>query len=180
VSKPPLLVHICCAPDAAYGIGVFQRDYEVTGFFHNPNIWPPEEYDLRWREARKVESRLGFRLFQGRYDPEDWEKRVAPLASEPEKGRRCDVCYALRLDAAARRAAEWGLPAFATVLTVSPWKKAEVINRIGGRLGRKHGLRFLAADLKKEGGFARSVALSREFGLYRQKYCGCRFSRRPI
>ncbi|MDD8026844.1 MAG: epoxyqueuosine reductase QueH [Acidobacteriota bacterium] len=179
MAKPPLLVHICCAPDAAYGVGVFQRDYEVTGFFHNPNIWPAEEYDLRRMEARKVESRLGFRLVEGRYDPEDWDKRVAPFASEPEKGRRCDVCYALRLDASARLAADMGCPAFATVLTVSPWKKADVINRIGVRLGRKYGLRFIEADLKKNGGFSQSVEISRRFGLYRQNYCGCRYSFRP-
>ncbi len=179
LSKPPLLVHICCAPDAAYGVGVFQRDHEVTGFFHNPNIWPTEEYDIRWMETQKVQSRLDFRLIEGRYDPKDWEKRVAPFAGEPEKGRRCDVCYALRLDEAARLAGRMGLPAFTTVLTVSPWKKADVINRIGNSLGRKYGLRFLAADLKKDGGFARSVEISRAFGLYRQKYCGCRFSWRP-
>lgn len=178
MAKPPLLVHICCAPDAAYGVEVFQRDHAVTGYFHNPNIWPAEEYSLRLAETRKVEARLGFLLLEGLYDPSDWERRVAPWAAEPEKGRRCDVCYALRLDAAARKARELGLPAFATVLTVSPWKKADVINRIGSRLGRRHGLRFLAADLKKDGGFARSVEISRRFGLYRQNYCGCRYSRR--
>jgi predicted adenine nucleotide alpha hydrolase (AANH) superfamily ATPase len=179
MANPPLLVHICCAPDAIFGIEVFQRDYIVTGFFHNPNIWPTEEYDTRWVEAQKVESILGFKLVEGRYAPKLWEKQVARFAAEPEKGRRCDICFALRLDASARTAAELGMPAFATVLTVSPWKKADVINRIGRQLGRKYGLRFIEADLKKKGGFQQSVELSRRYGLYRQKYCGCRFSWHP-
>ena len=179
MAKPPLLVHICCAPDAIHGVEVFQRDHEVTGYFYNPNIWPTEEYDMRWVEAQKVEALLHFPLLEGGYEPKLWERRVRRFAAEPERGRRCDICYALRLDAAARTAAERGMPEFTTVLTVSRWKKAEVINRIGRMLGRKHGLRFLEADLKKEGGFERSVELSRRHGLYRQKYCGCRYSWRP-
>lgn len=177
--KPPLLVHICCAPDAVHAIEVFQREHDVTGFFHNPNIWPTEEYDLRWTEAQKVAGLLGFPLLEGRYEPKDWEKRTARLASEPEKGRRCDVCIALRLDASARLTAEMGLPAFAAVFTVSPHKSAASVNRIGRLCGRKHGVRFLEADLKKGGGFVRSVELSRRHGLYRQSYCGCRYSWRP-
>lgn len=179
MAKPPLLVHICCAPDAVYGVEVFQQDHDVTGFFFNPNIWPTEEYDLRWREVRKVEALLGFPLIEGGYEPKAWEKKVSRFAAEPEKGRRCDICYALRLDATARLAAAKGLPAFATVLTVSPRKNAAAVNRIGRLCGRKYGLRFLEADLKKKGGFTRSVELSRRHGLYRQNYCGCRFSWRP-
>jgi predicted adenine nucleotide alpha hydrolase (AANH) superfamily ATPase len=179
VAKPPLLVHICCAPDAVHGVEVYQHDHEVTGFFHNPNIWPTEEYDVRWMEAQKVAGLLVFKLMEGRYEPKEWERRTARLAAEPEKGRRCNVCFALRLDASARLASDMGLPAFATVLTVSPRKNAAAVNRIGRLCGRKYGVRFLEADLKKQGGFVRSVELSRRHGLYRQSYCGCRYSWRP-
>ncbi|MGD0782675.1 MAG: epoxyqueuosine reductase QueH [Candidatus Aminicenantales bacterium] len=179
MSKAPLLTHLCCAPDALYAVEVLQRDYDVTGYFFNPNIWPSEEYDLRWMETQKVEALLRFRLLEGPYDYKRWEKQTAAFAGAPEKGRRCDICYALRLDAAALKTAELGLPAFATVMSVSPWKKADVLNRIGRALGRKYGLRFVESDFKKKGGFQKSVELSRAQGLYRQDYCGCKPSWRP-
>jgi len=176
--KPAILAHVCCAPDAVYAIGVLQQDYEVRGVFYNPNIWPPEEYGRRLDEARKVEGILDFELLAEPYAPEDWFARTDRLKSEPERGRRCDVCYALRLDRTARRALALGLPAFTTVMSVSPLKKADVINRIGRRLAGKHGLAFLEADFKKKDGFRKSVELSRRHGLYRQNYCGCLYSRR--
>jgi len=176
--KPGILAHVCCAPDAVYAIGILQQDYDVTGVFFNPNIWPPEEYGRRLEEARKVEEILDFRLVTERYAPEAWFEMTDRLKSEPERGRRCDVCYALRLDRAARLALALGLPAFTTVMSVSPLKKADVVNRIGSRLARKHGLAFLEADFKKKGGFQKSVELSRRHGLYRQNYCGCLYSRR--
>ena len=176
--KPGMLAHVCCGPDALYAIGVLQQEYDVIGVFHNPNIWPPEEYGRRLEEARKVEKILDFQLIEERYVPEAWFEMTAPLKSEPERGRRCDVCYALRLERTALRALALGLPAFATVMSVSPLKKTDVINRIGSRIARKHGLSFLETDFKKKGGFQKSVELSRRYGLYRQNYCGCLYSRR--
>jgi predicted adenine nucleotide alpha hydrolase (AANH) superfamily ATPase len=176
--KPPLFTHICCAPDAAYVVGLLQKDYDVTGYFYNPNIGPPAEYALRLSETRKVERLLGFGLEEGDYEQDLWSRLTRGFRDEPEKGRRCDICYALRLDRTARKAVESGFPAFTTIMSVSPWKKADVINRIGRLIGRKHGLRFLEADFKKKGGFQKSVELSRLYGLYRQNYCGCIYSRR--
>jgi predicted adenine nucleotide alpha hydrolase (AANH) superfamily ATPase len=176
--KPKLLAHICCAPDAAYVVGLLQENYDVTGFFSNPNIFPREEYDLRLTETRKVERILDFPLIAGEYDPDVWLALTDGFKSEPEKGRRCDICYALRLDRTARKAVDLGIPAFATIMSISPWKKADVLNRIGRLLGRKYGLRFLEADFKKKNGFRRSLELSRRYGLYRQIYCGCLYSRR--
>jgi predicted adenine nucleotide alpha hydrolase (AANH) superfamily ATPase len=164
MSKPGLLIHVCCAPDAAYVVPLLAPEYEVTGFFYNPNIDPDSEYLLRLEETRRVAPAAGFALEVGPY--------------EPEKGRRCAVCYALRLDRTARRAAGMGIPHFATVMSISPWKDAGMMNRIGSRLGRKYGLGFLEADFKKKDGFRKSVETSRRLGLYRQNYCGCRFSRR--
>lgn len=175
--KPALLAHVCCGPDAVYAIGLLQAEYEVTGFFYNPNIDPFEEYERRRGEAEKVEGILGFPLLAGEYDRERWERAARAFRNEPEKGWRCDVCYALRLDRTARLARGGGFVRFTTVMTVSPWKKAGAINAIGRRLGAKYGLRFLEADFKKNGGFNKSVELSRRFGLYRQSDCGCSYGR---
>jgi len=178
MSKPVLLAHICCAPDASYVIPLLSVEYDVTGFFYNPNIEPPAEYERRLSETLKLESLLGFPVEEGTAEPARWEAMTLPFAAEPEKGRRCAVCYAMRLDRTARRAAERGFPAFATIMSVSPWKDARLMNRIGVRLARKYGLLFLEADFKKQDGFRKSVVISRRLGLYRQNYCGCRYSRR--
>jgi len=179
MSKLPVLAHICCAPDASYVIPLLAADYDVTGYFYNPNIEPASEYERRLLETRKIEPLLHFSFEEGPYDRDRWASMTGPFGAEPEKGRRCAVCYAMRLDQTARRALDLKIPAFATIMSVSPWKDAGMMNRIGSRLGRKYGLRFLEADFKKKDGFRKSVEISRRLGLYRQNYCGCRFSRRP-
>lgn len=175
--KPRLLVHVCCAPDALFVFGVLKDGYEVTGFFSNSNIHPREEYDLRLDEARKVARLSGVPLIEDGYDPEGWIALTAKFKDEPEKGRRCDVCYAARLARTAGRAAREGFDAFATVMSLSPWKKAAVMNRIGRQFAARHGIAFLESDFKKKDGFKKSVDLSRAHGLYRQGYCGCVYSR---
>lgn len=175
--KPRLLVHVCCAPDALFVFGVLKDGYEVTGFFSNSNIHPREEYDLRLDEARKVARLSGVPLIEDDYDPEGWMALTAKFKDEPEKGRRCDVCYAARLARTAESAAREGFDAFATVMSLSPWKKAAVMNRIGRQFAARHGIAFLESDFKKKDGFKKSVDLSRAHGLYRQGYCGCVYSR---
>ena len=175
--KPRILVHVCCAPDALYVFGVLEEAYDVTGFFSNSNIQPREEYDLRLDEARRVAAAAGVALIEDEYDPDGWIALTAKFKDEPEKGRRCDVCYAARLARTAARAAREGFDAFTTVMSLSPWKKAAVMNRIGRQFAARHGLAFLEADFKKKDGFKKSVDLSRAHGLYRQDYCGCVYSR---
>jgi predicted adenine nucleotide alpha hydrolase (AANH) superfamily ATPase len=177
VAKPRILVHVCCAPDALYVFGVLRDAYAVTGFFTNSNIHPREEYDVRLAEARKVARLMDVPLLEDDYDPEGWLALTAKFKDEPEKGRRCDVCYAVRLARTAARAARDGFDAFTTVMSLSPWKKAAVMNRIGRQFAARHGVAFLAADFKKQDGFKKSVELSRTHGLYRQDYCGCLYSR---
>jgi predicted adenine nucleotide alpha hydrolase (AANH) superfamily ATPase len=177
VPKPRLLVHVCCAPDALFVFGVLKDGYDVTGFFSNSNIHPREEYDLRLDEARKVAHLSGVPLIEDDYDPAGWIALTAKFKDEPEKGRRCDVCYAARLARTAARAAREGFDAFATVMSLSPWKKAAVMNRIGRQFAARHGVAFLESDFKKKDGFKKSVDLSRAHGLYRQDYCGCAYSR---
>jgi predicted adenine nucleotide alpha hydrolase (AANH) superfamily ATPase len=175
--KPKLLVHACCAPDALYVIGLLREEYEPTLFFSNSNIHPAEEYSKRLEDARRVAGLLGVPFIEDAYEPEKWLRAVARFRDEPEKGRRCDICYALRIHRTAETAARLGFEACATVMTVSPWKKADVINRIGRMSAARFGVAFLESDFKKKDGFKKSVELSRGHGLYRQSYCGCVYSR---
>jgi predicted adenine nucleotide alpha hydrolase (AANH) superfamily ATPase len=176
VPKPRILVHVCCAPDAAYVIDLLKDGYEVAAFFYNPNIHPVEEYHLRLADARKVARDLGVVLVEGLYDEARWLALTRKFKEEPEKGRRCDVCYAIRLEQTAVAAANRDFDAFTTVMSLSPWKKAAVLNRIGRMFGRRHSVAFLEADFKKKDGFRKSVVLSRSMNLYRQNYCGCIYS----
>ena len=178
MAKPRIFVHACCAPDALYVIGLLRDEYEVTAFFANSNIHPAEEYALRLEEARKVARLLDVPLIEDAYEPGRWLALTEKFKEEPEKGRRCDVCYATRLMRTAKTAAGLGFDVFATVMSLSPWKKAAVINRIGRQCGNRHGVRFLEADFKKKDGFKKSVDLCRGRGLYRQDYCGCLYSLR--
>ncbi|MBN2199488.1 MAG: epoxyqueuosine reductase QueH [Candidatus Aminicenantes bacterium] len=173
-----MLVHVCCAPDALYVLGLLREAYEITGYFYNPNIQPPSEYELRLRETMRVADILGLPILEGPRDFDRWSKATHVFRDEPEKGRRCDICYALRLFETARLAVETGKDAFATVMSLSPWKKADVLNRIGRMTGRRLGIGYLEADFKKKDGFRKSVVLSKQHGLYRQDYCGCLYSKR--
>ncbi len=173
-----MLVHICCAPDALFVMELLRRNYEAEGFFYNPNIHPGEEYLMRLEETRKVAKILDFKLIEGPYDDTRWFEITEKFKDEPEKGRRCDVCYAMRLEKTAEIAAELGGEIFTTVMSLSPWKKAAVMNRIGRMFARRFEIEFLAADFKKKDGFKKSTELSRKHGLYRQGYCGCLYSKR--
>jgi len=175
-----MLVHICCGPDAAYVIGILKENYEVTGFFYNPNIHPAREYALRLMEAKKVADILGVKLIEEAYDSSRWMALAQKFKDEPEKGRRCDVCYAMRLERTARAASAHGFDFFTTIMSLSPWKKADVLNRIGRMFGCRHGVKFLEANFKKKDGFKKSVELSKAWDIYRQDYCGCIYSRRNM
>ena len=176
--KPKMLVHVCCAPDALYVLKLLKENYEVTSFFYNPNIHPPEEYKVRLRETRRVTAALKVPLNEGDYDEDRWFRATEKHKDEPEKGKRCDICYALRIQKTAEKASELGFDIFTTVMSLSPWKKSDVLNRLGRMFARRYKLHYLEADFKKKDGFKKSVELSREFGLCRQEYCGCVYSRR--
>jgi predicted adenine nucleotide alpha hydrolase (AANH) superfamily ATPase len=177
MDKLRILVHICCAPDALYVARSLGEHYEITGFFYNPNIQPKEEYDLRLGDARKVAGMLGISLLEGPYDAEKWTGLTFRFKDEPEKGRRCDVCYAMRLQKTAEASLDAGIGMFTTVMSLSPWKKAGTMNRIGRLFASRYKINFLEADFKKKDGFRKSIVMSREAGLYRQDYCGCLYSR---
>jgi predicted adenine nucleotide alpha hydrolase (AANH) superfamily ATPase len=174
-----LLVHICCAPDAVSGVRALRERFDVAGFFYNPNIHPRDEFRKRLLGAFDLQEADPFPLLIGTGGEEAWEEAVRGLEGEPERGARCEACVRLRLRETARKAAELGMPAFGTVLTVSPKKDAAMVNRVGREEGERAGIRFVEADLKKEDGYLKSVRASKELGLYRQNYCGCRYSFRP-
>jgi predicted adenine nucleotide alpha hydrolase (AANH) superfamily ATPase len=176
MNKPKMLVHICCAPDALYVMDLLRQDYDVSGFFYNPNIHPREEYDLRREETEKVARALGFDLVDAPYEDTRWHELTGKFKDEPEKGRRCDICYALRLARTAQKASELDFDVFTTVMSLSPWKKAEVMNKIGKMFGCRYKIGFLEANFKKKDGFKKSVELSKQFRLHRQDYCGCVYS----
>ena len=147
--------------------------HQVTGLFYNPNIYPSDEFDRRLEVTQEVARRLGFSLEVPIYVPDEYSRAAEPLKNEPEGGRRCEVCFRIRLEKTFSYMAEKGHDAFTTTLTVSPHKSALVVNRVGVEIG---GDKFLSRDFKKQDGFKQTMALARQWGLYRQNYCGCRYS----
>lgn len=176
--RPTVLLHVCCAPCATACIERLQTDHEVVLFWYNPNLTDPVEHEKRLQEARRLAESLGLRLIAPPHDPGSWRAAVRGLESEPEGGRRCDVCFRLRLEAAAQAASEEGICAFTSTLSISPHKSFEQIKSAGESAARETGEEFLALDFKKQSGFQRSTELAAEHGLYRQDYCGCEFSKR--
>jgi predicted adenine nucleotide alpha hydrolase (AANH) superfamily ATPase len=163
--KPKLLLHICCAPDATVAIERLSQDYAVETVFYNPNIHPKEEYEKRLAEMRKVAEQGGVPLHEGPYDDARWFDLAKNLMEDPERGRRCEVCFRMRMESTAAFAKEHGFQAFAATLTVSPHKDANLINRLGKEAGEHFGVTYLATDLKKKDGFKRSLELSQELRL---------------
>ena len=176
--KPSLLLHVCCAPCSAQVIDLLRGTFEITAFFYNPNISPPEEYLRRAHEADRLCKRLGVSFVAGDYDANRWLRRMRGRERDREGGAYCSVCFRIRLAQAASAAEGGGFDYFATTLTISPHKDARAINRIGEKVARDLRVKFYAADFKKGNGFKRSCQLSRRYGLYRQDYCGCIFSLR--
>lgn len=174
--KKRLILHVCCAPCATAVREILADGYKLEFFFYNPNIYPEEEYQKRFKEVKKLAKRFGTKVREGAYAYNDWKEAMAGYENEPEGGLRCELCFRKRLQEAARLAKKTKSHVFATTLSISPHKKTLIVNRVGERLGRLSGVLFLNRDFKDENGFERSIELSEELGLYRQKYCGCEFS----
>ena len=175
--KPTMLLHSCCAPCSTSVIERLRDYFNITVFYYNPNIFPNEEYFLRLSEQKRFLKEKNIPLIEGEYKKEDFYSRIKGLENEKEGGLRCDKCIALRIEETARLAKEKGYDYFCTTLSVSPLKNAKVINEEGGSCEIKYGVKFLPSDFKKKDGYLNSIKLSKEYGLYRQHYCGCEFSR---
>ena len=177
--RPRLLLQSCCGPCSSYVLSYLTQHFDVTLLYYNPNIQPREEYDKRLA-CQKDLLRKAFpevELMECSYDGEAFARASVGLEQEPEGGARCAVCFRLRLEETARRAAAGGFDWFSTTLTVSPHKNAAVINAIGEALAAQYGVAWLPSDFKKRDGYRQSIALSHTYELYRQDYCGCLFAR---
>ncbi len=179
---PRLLLHSCCAPCSSYCLEYLARYFEITLLYYNPNITDAEEFSKRAEELRRLirEMPLNGRVSVviGEYDPEGFYAAAKGLEDVPEGGERCFKCYRLRLENAAEYAAEHGFDYFCTTLSISPLKNSAKLNEIGAELSEIYKVPWLPSDFKKKGGYQRSIALSREYDLYRQNYCGCEYSKR--
>ena len=177
---PLLLLHACCAPCASHPLSFLPEFFDVTVYYYNPNITDDGEREKRFAELKRLVAAMcpTVGTIKGENDGEKYLAEVQGLESAPEGGLRCAKCFALRLEETARRAAEEGFDYFATTLTLSPLKNPVLINSIGRKMAEKYGVKYLATDFKKEGGYQHSLALSKEYDLYRQNYCGCAFSKK--
>lgn len=182
---PTLFLHSCCAPCSSYVLEYLCGYFSITVFYFNPNISSLEEYQKRAAEQKRLicayneEGKghpIGF--VEGDYDPMRFFQAVRDLRDCPEGGERCFRCFDLRLGETAKRALEAGSDYFGTTLTISPLKNAEKLNEAGEKLAGQYGVAWLPSDFKKKDGYKRSIELSARYGLYRQDYCGCAYSRR--
>ena len=178
---PKVLMHSCCAPCSSYVIEYLSNYFYLTIFYYNPNISPKEEYEKRKEEQirliNSMDTKYKVNIIDCDYDNDIYEKNIKGLEQEPERGRRCDVCFRLRLEKTALKALEMEYDYFGTTLSVSPYKNALVLNEIGLAIEEKLGIKFLVSDFKKRNGYKRTIELSREYDLYRQNYCGCKYSK---
>ena len=178
--KKTLLLHSCCGPCSTAVIEKLFPFFDITVFYFNPNVTESEEYNLRLSEQKRfLKEAYGekFPIIDGRYKSREFFAVAEGLEKEPEGGKRCEICFKLRLEETAKVAKEGGFDYFCSTLTVSPHKNAKLINEIGEYFGEKYGAKYLANDFKKENGFKRSVEISNEHELYRQRYCGCIYSK---
>lgn len=179
---PKLLLHACCAPCSSYCIESLSNYFEITILYYNPNIDKEEEFDKRFYELdrfiHEFETKYPVHLVNIGYLKEDYEKISEGLENEPERGARCLKCYELRLDKSFQYAKENNFDYVTTTLTLSPLKSSKVINEIGKKLEEKYHFPYLYSDFKKREGYKRSIILSKEYNLYRQDYCGCKYSKK--
>ncbi|MEE3343080.1 MAG: epoxyqueuosine reductase QueH [Bacilli bacterium] len=179
--KPKLLLHSCCAPCSSYVIEYLTNYFDITIFYYNPNIAPESEYIKRKKEQirliKEIDKVNKLDIIDCDYDNDIYEDKIKGLECEPERGKRCTVCFKLRLEKTAMAAADGDYDFFGTTLTLSPYKNAEVINEIGLELEKKYNIKYLVSDFKKNNGYKRSIELSKKYKLYRQNYCGCKYSK---
>ena len=176
-----VLLHACCAPcSSAIVEWMMANGIRPVIYYFNPNIWPREEYEIRKQESKRHAESLGLQWIDGDYNHEEWLGGVCGLEGEPERGRRCERCFTLRLIAAAKQAKALGIKYFTTTLASSRWKSLEQIERAGHAAEEMvDEVKFWAQNWRKGGLYERRNQLLKEFQFYNQQYCGCEFSMRP-
>ena len=175
-----VLLHACCAPcSSAIVEWMLANGVRPVIYYFNPNIYPSEEYEIRKNESKRHAESLGLRWIDGDYNHEEWREGVCGLEGEPERGRRCEQCFKLRMIAAARKAQELNIPYFTTTLASSRWKNLDQINQAGLIAEQAvEGVKFWAQNWRKGGLYERRNQLLKEYLFYNQQYCGREFSMR--
>ncbi len=180
-SKKTLLLHACCAPCSSAVLERISKYFDITILYYNPNITDEKEYQKRLQEIEKFVNELNIdniKILPGRYNPQEFFDIAKGLEEEKERGKRCYYCYQLRLEETAKVAEKLHFDYFTTTLSISPYKNSKWLNEIGEKLNNKYEPTYLYADFKKKNGYKRSIELSKQFGLYRQDYCGCIYSKK--
>ncbi len=178
-NKPSLLLHACCAPCSSYVLEYLSKYFNITLYFYNPNIYPYDEFVFRANELKRLtlEMNLDVKTVVEEYDNESFEQVAKEYGDLPEGLVRCVNCYKLRLEKSVKYAKENGFDYVTTTLSISPHKNSDKLNEIGGKLSEEYGVSYLFSDFKKKEGYKRSCQLSLEYNLYRQNYCGCKYSK---
>lgn len=180
-ATPSLLLHSCCAPCSSYVLEYLCEYFDITIFYYNPNISPVSEFTKRVSEQQRLIGEMPLKnkvkFIEGKYDSDSFYTISKGLENAKEGGERCFKCYRLRLNETAKAAQKGGFDYFTTTLSISPHKNAQVLNQIGRELGEEYNVNYLFSDFKKRNGYKRSCELSEIYGLYRQNYCGCIYSK---
>ena len=179
-SKKKLLLHSCCAPCSSHVITFLTKFFDITVLYYNPNISPKREYDKRKEEQirliKEIEKINKVVIIDCDYDNDKYETLIKGYEDCPERGDRCTICFNLRLEKTAKLAKELKYDYFCSTLSVSPYKNSKLINEIGEELSKKYNVKWLYSDFKKDDGYKKSIELSHKYNLYRQNYCGCKYS----
>lgn len=180
-SVKKLLLHSCCAPCSSHVISFLTKYFDITILYYNPNISPRSEYEKRKQEQIKlldmIETKNKLDYIDCDYDNDLYNEKVQGYESCKERGERCTICFNLRLQKTALLAKENNYDYFCTTLSVSPYKNSKLINEIGEKLEKEYNVKWLYSDFKKDNGYKNSIELSKKYGLYRQDYCGCIYSK---
>ncbi len=178
---PKLLLHSCCAPCSSYCLEYLSKFFEITVLYFNPNI-EDDEYNRRLEEQKRLVGELktknSISVIAPSHNTDEFYSAIKGYEKEKEGGKRCEICFRLRLSETAKFARKNGFDYFTTTLSISPLKNATLLNSIGEEYSKEFGVKYLFSDFKKKGGYLRSIELSKEYSLYRQDYCGCVFSKR--
>lgn len=181
-AKPRMLLHVCCAVCASHVLNLISKEFDITVFYYNPNIYPKEEYEKRLKELKKLVNVLGLEndveIVEGEYETEKYYEVCSKYKDEKEGSVRCNECFYLRLKKTAEYAKEHGFDMFATTLTISPHKNSKLINQIGEEIEKEIKVHFVKSDFKKREGFKKANELCMKYDIYRQNYCGCIYSKR--
>lgn len=176
--KNKFLLHVCCATCALHPYFFLSEKFEVTLYFYNPNIHPRKEYERRLKDIKMISQKYNIPVIVGRYEVKKWLNLTSALKEEPEGGRRCNICYKMRMKKTASTAKRLNFDFFGTSLTISPHKNHVTINSIGKSIEHNYNLIYFESNFKKRDGFKKTIELSKKLNIYRQNYCGCIYSRR--